>query len=82
MLTIYTKDHCQFCDRSKALLKLKNIAYEEIRVDLVAEAKSFLVAQGHRTVPQIYKDGKLFVEGGYTGLSRLDESVFSQLRNQ
>jgi glutaredoxin len=28
---------------------------------------------GHRTVPQIYKDGKLFVEGGYQGLSKLNE---------
>jgi hypothetical protein len=27
--------------------------------------------QGHRTVPQIYHQGKLFVEGGFQGLSKL-----------
>jgi glutaredoxin-related protein len=27
--------------------------------------------QGHRTVPQIYFNGSLFVEGGWQGLSKM-----------
>lgn len=79
MLTVYSKANCAFCDQAKNLLKLKNIAFEEVRVDLVPEAREFIVNEGHRTVPQIYKDGKLFVQGGYQGLARLTEE---QLRNQ
>lgn len=80
MLTIYSKSNCQFCDKAKALLKLKDVAFEEVRVDLVQSARQFLVDRGHRTVPQIYQDGKLFVEGGYNGLANLTEDDFRALR--
>jgi len=30
-----------------------------------------LVSEGHKTVPQIYYNSKLLVEGGYSGLSKL-----------
>lgn len=73
MLTVYSKNHCPFCDQAKALLKNKNIPFEEIKIDEVAEAKEFVLAEGHRTVPQIYKDGKVFVEGGFQGLRKLTE---------
>ena len=36
-----------------------------------AGAREFITEQGHRTVPQIYFQGKLFVEGGFQGLSKL-----------
>ena len=39
------------------------------------------MSQGHRTVPQIYQDGKLFVEGGFTGLSKLTESQLKEKLN-
>jgi hypothetical protein len=32
-------------------------------------------------VPQIYQDGKLFVEGGFTGLSKLTESQLKEKLN-
>lgn len=80
MLTIYSKANCQFCDKVKGLLKLKDVKFEEIRVDLDTQARQFLIDRGHRTVPQIYQDGKLFVEGGYTGLVNLTEGDFQQLR--
>ena len=35
---------------------------------------------GHRTVPQIYLGDQVFVEGGYQGLARLDDSAFQQLK--
>jgi glutaredoxin len=53
MLTVYSKDNCPFCDRAKNLLKLKGIRFQEVRVDLDAQAKQFIIEQGHRTVPQI-----------------------------
>lgn len=78
MLTVYSKKHCPFCDQAKALLKKKNIAFEEVRVDENPEAREFIVKEGHRTVPQIYQGSALFVEGGYTGLSRLTDEEIKQ----
>ena len=70
-LTVYSKKHCPFCDQAKALLKKKDIAFEEVKIDEDATAREFIMEQGHRTVPQIYHQGKLFVEGGFQGLSKL-----------
>jgi len=78
MLTVYSKNHCPFCDQAKALLKKKNIAFEEVKIDENTDARQFIMEAGHRTVPQIYRDGKLFVEGGYTGLARLTEEEINQ----
>lgn len=71
MLTIYSKKHCPFCDQAKALLQSKGIAFTEIKIDEDAAARDFIVSQGHRTVPQIYHNGELLVEGGFQGLSKL-----------
>lgn len=80
MLTVYSKKHCPFCDRAKALLTNKNIAFEEIKIDEDAEAREFIMEQGHRTVPQIYYKGELFVEGGFQGLSKLStDEIHSRL---
>jgi glutaredoxin 3 len=73
MLTVYSKNHCPFCDQAKALLKSKDIPFEEVKIDESTEAREFIMAEGHRTVPQIYKDGKVFVEGGFQGLRKLNE---------
>ena len=73
MLTIYSKNNCPFCIKAKALLESKGIAFDEIKVDEDLSAREFLVTAGHRTVPQIYKDGAVFVEGGYNGLAKLSE---------
>ena len=78
MLTVYSKANCPFCDQAKNLLKLKNIAFEEVRVDQNSQAREFIVNAGHRTVPQIYQDGKLFVEGGFQGLSKLTEDQLKE----
>ena len=72
MLTIYSKAQCTFCDQAKALLKSKDIPFAEIRIDEDQSAREFIVSEGHRTVPQIYKDGKLFVKGGFQGLRALN----------
>jgi glutaredoxin len=81
MLTVYSKNNCPFCVQAKNLLKLKNINFEEINIEENAQAKEFVLSEGHRTVPQIYKDGKLFVEGGFQGLSRLTEDQIKERLN-
>lgn len=82
MLKVYSKAQCPFCDKAKGLLKLKGIPFEEVRVDLDEQAKKFIIEKGHRTVPQIYLDDSLFVENGYSGLTRLTESDFQILKEK
>jgi len=81
MLTIYSKAQCPYCDQAKSLLELKGIKYEEVKIDEVPEAREFVLAEGHRTVPQIYKGNKLFVSGGFQGLSNLTESELYEKLN-
>ena len=71
MLTVYSKNNCPFCTQAKSLLTAKSIAFQEIKIDEDAAAKEYIMSQGHRTVPQIYHNGELFVEGGWQGLSKL-----------
>lgn len=80
MITVYSKNNCPFCVQAKNLLKMKGIEFEEVKIDEVPEAREKLVAEGHRTVPQIYKDGTLLVEGGFQGLSRQNQEFFNQLK--
>ena len=71
MLTIYSKTVCPYCVNAKNYLKSKNISFREVNIEENAEGRSFLQAEGHRSVPQIYLNGKLFVEGGWAGLSKM-----------
>jgi glutaredoxin 3 len=81
MLTVYSKNSCPFCVQAKSLLQLKGIEYEEIKIDESSEAREFIVGEGHRTVPQIYKDGKLLVEGGFQGLKKQSDDFFKNLKD-
>lgn len=71
MLTLYTKNNCGYCIQAKTLLKNNDIPFEEVNIETDTTARDFVISEGHRTMPQIYKDGKLFVEGGFTGLKDL-----------
>jgi glutaredoxin 3 len=71
MLTVYSKTVCPYCVQAKNFLKSKNIPFEEINIEEQPEAREFIMTAGHRTVPQIYHNGELFVEGGWQGLSKL-----------
>jgi glutaredoxin len=71
MITIYSKPNCPHCVASKQYLARLDIAYEEINVSENAEALAFIRSEGHRTVPQLYVNGKLLVEGGNSGLQKL-----------
>jgi len=68
---IYTKDNCGYCVRAKELLDAKNIAYEEIRVDLDSDLREEMEKRsGLRTVPQIFINEKHV--GGFDDLYDLD----------
>lgn len=79
MITVYTKDQCPFCDRAKALLESKGIEYKTVHVGKDECAREFLMDQGLRSVPQIFKDGVL-LPGGYQGLAGKDEEFFNTLK--
>ena len=62
-VTIYTGHPCSRCDEAKALLKSKNIEFNEINVwEKKENAKEMLQrTNGARTIPQI------FIEDHYVG---------------
>ncbi len=54
-IVIYTKDHCPYCVKAKSLLKIKNAAFQEIKVtndDILQEM--IKKSLGRKTVPQIF----------------------------
>lgn len=71
MLTVYSKTVCPYCVQAKNFLKQKNINFREVNIEQDEEARTFIQEQGHKTVPQIYMDGKIFVDGGWSGLSKM-----------
>ena len=71
MITLYTKTPCPYCDQAKHYLKGISEEYREINIMENENAREWLIQQGHKTVPQIYYEGKILVEGGYTGLSKV-----------
>ena len=84
MLTIYSKTVCPYCVQAKNYLQAKNIAFREVNIEQDTEAREFITSQGLRTVPQIFFNGKIFVEGGWTGLSKMTAEVIQdeiELRN-
>ena len=79
MITVYSKNNCPFCDRAKALLESKSIPFRVIKMEDEPNARGFLMDQGLRSVPQIFKDGVL-LPGGYQGLAGKDEEFFNTLK--
>jgi len=73
-IVIYTKSSCPYCHAAKDLLRRKDAAFEEIRVDgdRAAQAAMAVKAGGRRTVPQIFI-GDAHV-GGCDDLYALDEA--------
>jgi glutaredoxin 3 len=54
-VTIYTTRLCPYCAMAKALLRKKNVAFEEIDVAASSERQKMTArAGGRRTVPQIF----------------------------
>jgi glutaredoxin 3 len=70
-VVIYTTTYCPYCTGAKALLRSKNVSFEEIDVtdDPKRRAEMEQLSR-RRTVPQIFVDGKPI--GGYDDAHRLD----------
>ena len=57
MISIYTKEHCPYCIRAKALLDELNAEYTETIIDKASPEFTELSAKtGMSTVPQIFID--------------------------
>lgn len=70
-ITIYATGWCGFCQRAKALLTRKNLAFQEIDVESDPKLREEMIARsGRRTVPQIFIGGRHI--GGCDDLIALD----------
>jgi glutaredoxin 3 len=71
---VWSKDQCPYCDQAKALLKSRNIEFEERNIMHGWTKEQLLEAVPNaRTVPQIFLDDELV--GGFTELrTKLTES--------
>ena len=70
---VWSKYHCAFCDQAKALLKSKDIPFEEKKIgDGYTKEELLEAVPTARTVPQIFIDGELI--GGFTELKKFFES--------
>ncbi|HBR96614.1 MAG TPA: glutaredoxin 3 [Gammaproteobacteria bacterium] len=57
-IEIYTKSYCPFCQRAKALLDAKGLAYEEYEVSTDIDKLQEMERRSRRkTVPQIFING-------------------------
>ncbi|NDD92176.1 glutaredoxin [bacterium] len=71
-VVVYTMNYCPYCERAKALLQRKGIAFEEVRVPEEDDAawEALEKRSGMKTMPQIFAGDALI--GGYTELAALD----------
>ena len=71
-VTIYSGSPCPYCEAAKALLKSKNISFEELNIwQDPSKAKEMLQrTNGARTIPQIFIGDKYV--GGYNELKALE----------
>lgn len=70
-LTVYSKNNCPFCVQAKNFLSKHDIPFDEVNIEHDDTARTMIVEQGLRTVPQIFLGDDLFVAGGWQGLSKL-----------
>ena len=71
--TVWSKYNCPYCDQAKALLKQRNIPFEEKKIGDGYTKEDLLEAvPTARTVPQVFLDDQLI--GGFTELKKYFES--------
>lgn len=81
MLVVYSQNHCPACVKLKTLLDNYDIEYVEVKLEQCVDAKMFIVKEGHRSVPQLYKDGKMVIANPATELYRHSkEAVVEMLK--
>ena len=70
-IEVYSTPNCTFCDSAKALLKSKNLSFEEIDVsENMDRLQEMVQLSGLRTVPQIFINNQSI--GGYDALSAMN----------
>jgi glutaredoxin 3 len=73
VITLYMAEWCGYCQRAKALLTRKNLAFTEINVEDDVKFREEMVARsGRRTLPQIFIGDKHV--GGCDDLFELESS--------
>jgi len=78
MLTVYSKPSCPKCEQAKSWLDSNKIEYEVVDVTQDEVALNMIKEAGHKSVPQLYLNGELFVEGGCDGLMTQDPDVLKE----
>ena len=72
-VTVYSTTWCPWCDRAKALLKARGIAYDDVNIETQPNFRQKLVdLTGGYTVPQIMIGEQPI--GGFRELRALDAS--------
>jgi glutaredoxin 3 len=72
-VAIYTTSYCPYCFAAKALLRSKNVDFEEIDVtENRALREEMERLSGRKTVPQLFIDGQAI--GGFDDVRRLDDT--------
>ena len=70
---MYSTSWCPFCERARALLDHKGVAYTEIDLESEPARRAEMIKRsGRRTVPQIFIDGEPI--GGSEELDALESS--------
>jgi len=73
MIELYTKPDCPHCVSAKHQLQAMGIDYVEKNIAVESSQREFLLQEGHKSVPQIYVNGKC-IRGGYNTLQKMSKS--------
>jgi glutaredoxin 3 len=73
-VVMYSTTWCPYCERARALLQRKSVAFREIKIDEEPAEREAMLARsgGRRTVPQIFIGDRHV--GGFDDLYALDRS--------
>jgi glutaredoxin 3 len=73
-VVVYSTGWCPYCERAKALLGRKDVAFLDVRIDEDPAERDLMLARsgGRRSVPQIFIGDRHV--GGYDDLYALDRS--------
>ena len=70
-IEMYTTSWCPYCERARALLRTKGVAFEEISIEAEPAQREVMIRRsGQRSVPQIFINGAPI--GGSDELHALD----------
>lgn len=67
MFEVFSMEGCAKCGDATKLLAAKGLEHKVTKIDEDANAAAFIRREGHRSMPQIYRDGVL-IPGGFAGL--------------